>query len=61
MDTQAPLAWRSEAFAEDLSGEPAGFGDAQAYPWARHAVWLCTVPLAVAAIGGLAALLQTMA
>lgn len=61
MDTQAPQAWRSEAFAEDLTGERADAGDAQTYPWARHAVWLCTVPLAVAALGGLAALLQTLA
>ena len=61
MDTQAPQAWRSEAFAEDLSGEPVGPGDAKTYPWARHAGWLCTVPLAVAVLGGLAALLQTLA
>jgi hypothetical protein len=61
MDMQAPPVWRSEAFAEDLSGEPFDSGDLRAYPWDRYAVWLCTVPVAVAAIGGLAALLQTMA
>ncbi len=61
MDMQAPQVWRSEAFAEDLSGDSVDSGDVQAYHWARHAVWLCTVPLAVAALGGLAALLQTLA
>ena len=60
MDTQAPQAWRSEAFAEDLSGDDSSARDAQASPWARHAGWLCTVPLAVAVLGGLAALLQTL-
>ena len=51
----------SPIFAEDLSGDDSSARDAQAYPWARHAGWLCTVPLAVAVLGGLAALLQTLA
>ena len=61
MDTQAPQAWRSEGFAEDLTGDDSSARDARTYPWTRHAGWLCTVPLVVALLGGLAALLQTLA
>ena len=60
MDTQAPQVWRSEAFAEDIAGDESDAREAHAYAWARHAGWLCTVPLAVAVLGGLAALLQTL-
>lgn len=59
MSTQAPLAWRSEAFAEDVAG--AELPAAPAYPWARHATWLCTLPLVAAVLGGVMALLQALA
>jgi hypothetical protein len=61
MDTQAPSAWRSEAFAEDLPGGDAAEREARAYPWAPHALWLCALPLAVSVLGGVAAFLQMLA
>lgn len=60
MDTEVPLAWRSEAFAEDLSGDSGFELTLPPYPWASHTAWLSMVPLAVAVLGGVVAFMQAL-
>lgn len=55
----APVAWRSEAFAEDLLGE--GPPAAPARGAQGRAALLCAVPLTVAALAGWVAWLQMRA
>jgi hypothetical protein len=55
------LGWRSEAFAEDLQGD-AWVSTEPPQPNLRwHGVLQCAWPLAVAAVGGIVAYLNTLA
>jgi hypothetical protein len=51
---------RSEAFAEDLVGDSADTPTDGTMPGALHALLLCAVPVVVALLGGVVALVLTI-